>query len=278
MPSEAKNRTRRFTIPRTTVLILVAVMSGRCDKDEPPASDREQSPSAGKGLDHDADDPNAQLSRPAFRTSDVIPVGRIEVDVMEVALPKRAVELGERLRASVAQDDSWLREHIAANARPGKVLPYHPKMGLTKSEYEEMLELSAQREARKTGTAVVGIESTAPEAIRLDGGDTLPALTGIVVNFASMKIETRLGFCEEYEILEPTADRVIAGLGQYECCEWKCEIGDDDRTNMESTSLMLGRLTRSGRGFLYYKTERIENKAKTFDSRVVITFEYGGGS
>lgn len=224
---------------------------------------------------YNSDEPRAESS---FSLARIVPVGRIDVDVMDIVVPERAKELSERFRASIAEHGTWLRDYMNERGQVGQPLPYHPNMGLRKPEYEEFLQLSGKREFRRSASVQLDVTRTSHKTIRLDGGAALPALTGIEIDFASMRIETPLGTCGDYRMVGPAEYIQMLNLGNYECCQWICQMRDEDTNRSEFTSLMVGRLIPSARGFIYYNAGRAENLKRVFEGRVFVTFNCGDGN
>ncbi len=90
----------------------------------------------------------------------LIPSSDTTADVISVLpLTDRVAELGLRFERAISQDLAWWAEYSSS---PGS-LPYHPKMGLTETEY---IELGNAMDAAKVG--IVG-EAIVSSEVRDDG-------------------------------------------------------------------------------------------------------------
>lgn len=185
---------------------------------------------------------NASDSTPFVDPSDLLSPGEFEVDVM--GHPPRYSELSLRLAAAMKRDPVWTQEFIRDTAQPGKPLPYHEKMELSREEYAELLELIEHQSVIKAGTAIVKVTRLSDGSLLLDGGKSLPELTGVEIDFAKNEVRTPHGVASERD----DGDAKNALLGDWNGAQWKSKPSDD----MASTSItvILGQLKASRRGLL----------------------------
>jgi hypothetical protein len=59
-----------------------------------------------------------------------LPIGKYNVDIMELVYPKRFQELSEKLATAIATNKEWWVAY-AKDAKEGEPLPYNSKLGLT---------------------------------------------------------------------------------------------------------------------------------------------------
>ena len=71
---------------------------------------------------------------------DCFPSGTHPASVYEIYIHPRLAPLNELIAAGGRRNAHWLRQHVES-APKGQPLPYDPKLGLTRPEYEEMLAL-----------------------------------------------------------------------------------------------------------------------------------------
>ena len=103
---------------------------------------------------------------PAFPLREVIPKGSVQVDVMQLALPRRAVELGQKLQANVMQHPDWWSEQVQ-NVPEGEAVPYDPRMDITEAEYADFLELASAGTLVKVGEATLDFQWLGSRRVRL---------------------------------------------------------------------------------------------------------------
>lgn len=124
---------------------------------------------------------------------DVIVGGKFTVDVMELAAPPRANELNQRLKQAVGQNPNWWLEHVK-KASPGEPLPYDARLGLSKTEYDEFLELSKKMTTVKKAEATILVVDKGDDVYVLDGGQQLQDfITGIEIDLRNDKVRTPFG-------------------------------------------------------------------------------------
>jgi hypothetical protein len=69
--------------------------------------------------------------------TEMIPTGTMKVDVMNLALPKRQVQLTRKMEAGVRENRDWFEAYMVENAKT-RPLPYHENFGLSRMEYKEL--------------------------------------------------------------------------------------------------------------------------------------------
>jgi hypothetical protein len=178
----------------------------------------------------------------------LLPVGKCDVDVMDVVYPKRFMELSEKLITAVSTNkERWMEE--VKKAKPGEPLPYDPEFGLTRSEYTEYLSLGEKRTMEKVGTGTLTVETNA-NSYMFDGGSTLPELTGLKINLERLTIVTPFA-----TLTNPVPEVSPGGpaLGAFSGYRWYFENGDEDKGDITTVSFLVGKLKQTGRSFIYYK-------------------------
>jgi hypothetical protein len=199
----------------------------------------------------------------------LLPAGKCSADVMEVAFPKRFLELGEKLQIAVTTNKDWWLDYIKNNAKEGEPLPYSPKFGLTKKEYSEYLSLGEKRTLEKirSGTLLV---KTNLSGLEFDGGSELSDLTGIKINLKELSITTPFAVLKN-----PTAKESLGGpaLGAYSGYEWSFEQSDLDKGEGTEASFLIGKQKDSGKFFIYYKGGAMKATNSISDVRICIFYD-----
>ncbi|MCX6894355.1 MAG: hypothetical protein NTZ16_02365 [Verrucomicrobia bacterium] len=199
----------------------------------------------------------------------LLPVGKCNVDIMGVVYPRRFLELGEKLQNAFATNKDWLLDYIKKNAKEGEPLPYSPKFGLTKKEYEEYLSLGEKRTLGKIGSGTLLVKTNL-SGFEFDGGSELIALTGIKINLKELTIVTPFAILKN-----PTREGSSGGpaLGAYSGYQWNFEQGDLEKGDVTVASFLIGKRKESGRFFIYYKGGVMQANNSISDVRVVIYYD-----
>jgi hypothetical protein len=199
----------------------------------------------------------------------LLPVGKCNVDVMGVVYPKRFLELGEKLQSAVATNKDWWFDYIKKTAKEGEPLPYSPKFGLTKKEYEEYLSLGEKRTLGKTGSGTLLVKTNL-SGFEFDGGSELADLTGIEIDLKELTIFTPFAVLKNPTQKESPGG---PGLGAYSGYEWNFEQGDLDKGDVSEASFLIGKQKESGRFFIYYKGGVMKATNSVSDVRIVICYD-----
>ena len=124
---------------------------------------------------------------PPFPLREVIPEGPVQVDVMQLGLPRRAVEIVQRLEAHLAEHPEWWSEHVRS-APEGEPIPYDPRMGISEAEYLEFLELASAGTLNKVGEATLDFQWVSSRRVRLGAEGELAALNGIEIDVVLQRL------------------------------------------------------------------------------------------
>jgi hypothetical protein len=198
--------------------------------------------------------PASAQEKPAFRLHEVLPPGKVMLDPVIVAYSPRANELMERMQQAVATNRDWFLEQVKL-APPGQPIPYHPNLGLTEAEYEEMLTESKKPRLARTGQKIqvtivkegtifsfLSEESDSPfENLRIDASTT--DLSAPVGNLGPAKWES--------------SDGANTALGPWEGYTWHFEKAEAEANTARLFTLQILRLKRSGKMFLSVKDHDI---------------------
>jgi hypothetical protein len=226
--------------------------------------DEEDAKDGGERVGGKKEHPGGENAR-AAAVRKVLPVGRVTVDAMEPDFSPRQVELSQRLAEAARKDPAWFREHLTKRAAPGEPLPYDPRLGLSKEEYDELNKLNARRPTlRKAGQATLAITRRGEDVYVLDGGRTLPELTGIEVDLKRDVVRTPRGVAaERFETKanpsQPSPPGPWSGVG------WKLAVkGDANFVGAKIVQLTVGKAEESNRGVLYFKLLTPQERADIF--------------
>ncbi len=119
----------------------------------------------------------------------LLPTGNCSVDLMELHYPARFMVLTKRLQTAVSADKEWWMGYVKQHAASGGPLPYNPRFGLTKEEYNEFLSLGEKRTLEKVKSCKLVIKAIS-DNYEFDGGSDLPDFTGLSINVRDLKITT----------------------------------------------------------------------------------------
>jgi hypothetical protein len=178
----------------------------------------------------------------------LLPAGKCNVNVMDVAYPKRFLELTGKLQVAIATNRDWWIDAVK-RAKPGEPLPYDERLGMTKSEYGEYLSLAEKTTMEKIGSVVIQVETNA-NSYKFDGGSALPDLTGLEINLSKLTVVTPFAVLTNPS---PEASSGGPGLGAFSGYQWYFEGGDTDKGDITTASFLVGRLKQTGEKFIYYK-------------------------
>jgi hypothetical protein len=198
---------------------------------------------------------------------ELLPAGKCNVDVMDIAFPERFLELSEKLQVAIATNRDWWMDAVK-KAKLGEPLAYDPRLGLTKDEYAEFLSLGEKRVMEKVGSGTIQVETNA-NGIKFDGGSTLPELTGIEIDLDKLTIVTPFAVLKNPSREDSSGG---PGLGAFSGYQWDFEDSDIDKGDITTVSFLVGRLKQSGKRFIYYKGGVMKANYPVSNVRLVIYY------
>jgi hypothetical protein len=177
----------------------------------------------------------------------LMPVGIVQAEILQILAPPRMAALTAKVQNAAKADPEWWRAHLARGT-PGQPLPYDARMGMTESEYRELLASTDSLVMRPSGTATIEIEETTT-GWRLGSGTTVPELRGVEVDTVAGVARTSFGVLGTRSSVAPSdAQRAT---GRWAGVQWRREeISPDGRTGV-SARLAVGRLEASGQTLLF---------------------------
>lgn len=258
----------------TLMLIGGALFCGCADSPENTAEDRNKPAptSETKPVSQEsADDKDVKATAIDHKFEDpheVLVPGQITVDLMGMAVPKRAEALGQKFKQAMAKDPNWLLEYSKKNKnrKPGTPLPYDAKMGLSKAEYEEFLVLSKKMTMQKQKEIPLIITAKGDDVFVLHGGKELSDFTGIEIDLKNEQVQTPFGTLTKRSIINAPEH---TALGAWNGIQWMMEKPDPNGITGTVAKLAVGKLKQSGRCVIYYDVRKATPDAKTRISHVL---------
>ncbi len=157
--------------------------------------------------------------------------------------------IGLKMKLAIMEDPEWLQAYIKEkNAEPGELLPWHPKMGITRAEYEEVFENLDKMGLIKVADLFMRVER--------EGGNVSIILDTTVLPFTEFKIDkaadsVRTELATLSEKSEIDNDDHSSITGRWKGVQWKHEWFENVRNGF-SEKLAFGRMKDSPKGIVYY--------------------------
>jgi hypothetical protein len=148
-------------------------------------------------------------------------------------------------------------------------LTYDPRCGLSEAEFDEFLALSKTLTTGKVGEGILTISASGSEAYLLDGGEALPHLTGIEINLRNNVIQTPIGVAKDWAETSAGKDSF---LGAWAGVRWTLEKAKTDSSPEVAVDFVVGELTDSKRGLIYYRVKEGGRTGRTTVLQIA-TFE-----
>ncbi len=196
---------------------------------------------------------SAQTRTAAFR--DLLPIGQVDVTVLELGAPPRFTELATRIQAAARANMEWWTAHVRATPE-GQPLAYDPRMGVSEAEYKEMLSLAEALVVQRGSTGTLRV-ATIPNGWRLDGGTAFPEVNGVEIDTIARMVRTKFGELRDFNLVEANDDQ--RATGRWTGPQWKLTDVDEATGTGVAASFVLGKLEANSRTLLYFDAKRARN-------------------
>lgn len=193
---------------------------------------------------------------------DILPVGKpVPARVMQLGLSPEATKLTERFKAALESRPEWTSAYASKYKNHRGTLPYHENMGLSKAEYDEMVQLSKQMKLVQVGTVELSAMRQPDNSIQLRTNPHLPGIDGVIVDGAGQAVTTRFARLTEAKSIDNTNPDGPAG--RWAGTQWRHESISENR--MLSVKLALGKRPEQLDAILYLDVKDVsEGKNNVF--------------
>lgn len=209
----------------------------------------------------------------------LLPDGQYIADIMDgIKQSSRQVELAAKFQKNISKNYDWFVDYMKTIPE-GEPMPYHKKLGLTKSEYEEFINSLNDIEIVSTGKENVMIE-VKNDTINFSSKGKLSNYNLLKIDLKDNTViyrELKMTFSDTSNI---TNDK--NGLrSKWKGYNWKFEEPNDlsfddlkdlENLKMKRYSLTIGRLEKNGKTFLSFKGREINVGVKIVDFELPIIF------
>lgn len=151
----------------------------------------------------------------------MLPENAQNAEVMAWVPDPEVVAIKERIRQAQQQDPRWFREYAAEHA-DDPVPPWHPKFGVTESEYARTLSPDWLH-LEKTGKQVRLFLSRTGNKVVFQGGPGAEALRGLTLDVSTGEVRIPEGFSAKPRTVDLSEKDDHIGLGARKGWGWSFE-------------------------------------------------------
>jgi hypothetical protein len=163
---------------------------------------------------------------PSF-AADMFPLNGDHVaELFVMGMPKESEEIGQRMQRALATDPEWLKSYLEEKRpKPGEVIPYHEKFGISKEEYGRFVQSIGKLSLNRLGNVMVRVKKVGAKVVISIEGAALP------VNVFEFSADGELMTCalgstaDHHEIDQSDAS---APTGKWRGRQWSLQQGEAD--------------------------------------------------
>jgi hypothetical protein len=190
----------------------------------------------------------------------------VKGEVVAVVPPDGIQKYIQMVEEGSSKNPEWFAEY-SAKSKPGVPLPYHEKLGLTKEDYDQYLELWDQREFKVIQPVGVRLELLGGEwMIRVSGAGAKISL--LRYDKAADTFKSPNGKMKRIEDISADPASILRGWTGH---EWKFE--EVSALGKTKENFAIGRTEDKKYGLLVYRLQDISaNGRPLYDSSMLIRF------
>jgi hypothetical protein len=212
----------------------------------------------------------------ADNLNNYIPKNRIlHAKVMALVSSKEVEPIAAKLKVELSKHTQWLTQYLK-NRQPGQPLPYHPNFGITKAEYNTLLQAANQIQLMNTGNIDVEFQQREPGVITVKTTNPSP-INGLRIE--GKTVTTPYGKTTVFADINNT-DKDSA-TGAWKGVQWRLTDFDEaaigtqslDKIKGKEVKFAVGKLSKTGEGILYYSVKDIDlSQHKNINLSYIIYF------
>ncbi len=222
--NSANRRQWRWVAVGVAMLMLVGCGGGD-ESPNQPTSDGD-SGSASSGGDSGGRPMEDQLKDVHLdKLKEALPRGAVTGELLEAQPRPDVARVQQKFAAAQRRNPQWFRRYVQEHGRTDRPLPWHENFGITREEYTLLLQGQSQRVWRNPIDGPLEFNWSGDRVV-LDGGNILPELTGVAIDFrtgqAAIRGE-RLDALPRY-----AADQTVPNLGKFDLWRWQAVLDEDE--------------------------------------------------
>ncbi|MFK7851333.1 MAG: hypothetical protein AB8D78_10175 [Akkermansiaceae bacterium] len=175
-----------------------------------------------------------------------------------------------KVETAARQNKEWFKE-FSATAPPGKPLPFHENLGLTKEEYDEYLEIWAKRKFKPQEEVMLVLRETFGNTWSITASGEAGPISTLRYDPETDTFRSPNGIMKRLDDIDADADSI---LGKWSGKEWRFE----ETTGLGKTkeNFALGKFGDTGFGLVIYRAQEISTEGSALlDKSLVIRFALG---
>jgi hypothetical protein len=174
---------------------------------------------------------------------------------MDGVMPDGLAEATLKFNAARQSDPDWWSAAVR-KAGPGNPVPYEPKMGISKQEYDLIVHAPDLITLKKIRSQPVSVQ-TVGDRVTISGLEGMTELNGIEFNLTTRTVKTNVGEAQFQSAVE-ASPKQRKMTGPWSGYAWSL-VTDVQSPNAVNLDVDLGELTQSRRGMIFFD-------AKYFDA------------
>ncbi len=176
----------------------------------------------------------------------------VDAQIQKIDYTPEIRSLTDKLTENLEKNSEWFQQYSSQLA-PGERIPYHPNMGLTESQYQQLLGGEEQKRLTPSGGTRLSFEWREDDVLRITGLPDEPPFDSLLYEGVSDSLLTNFG----------TITGSVAAKGQLAddtSLGWEGRVWSTNRKDAKgqlSIVYVIGDLTETNRGVLIHEIKGV---------------------
>ncbi len=203
---------------------------------------------------------------PAAEVEKWFPTRPVQADVMDVVTDPRYDQIVGKMRTAITKQPEWWQDYASKNADKQGVVPWDPKLGITKAEYDDMMRMAKDLRLARIASTTLTFKREANGDIVVNGGSAAPELTGLRIAKDRQTVSGPYGVLKGRKDVHQKDLKAPSGL--WDGVQWNG--ADKDPSGASRLSfLATGRMKPSNKGLMFLSLRQLNNGRVIDKSRIV---------
>jgi hypothetical protein len=197
--------------------------------------------------------------------------GLVKAETVMVVPPQEIDKYVGKVEKAANQEPEWFAKY-SKDAPPGVPLPFHEKLGLSKEEYQQYLDLWNKREFRSVANVVLQLKQPKKGEWTINATGDAGILATLRYVAEKDVFESPNGTLKRIEDIDAGAQSI---LGKWQGKEWR--YLEETSLGMTKENIALGRSGDGKSGLIVYRVQEVSAQGtRLYDRSIVVRFVLGG--
>lgn len=189
---------------------------------------------------------------------------KVTGSVMKLSISQEYMDIAQKLQKAIQANQAWFMEYSKA-AKPDAPLPYDEKMGITKEEYQKLIDADKNVKLVEEKKIDIAFTKMADGKIKITTTPTSP-IDKIIID-EKVGVTTDHGLLKDATVVNNQDKNSVTG--PWKGMQWKTESMNEAKKEAKSIKFAIGALENQDQNIVYYDVLDMGNGKKEQYSYII---------